>query len=201
MIRTVFGRRGSGKTTLIKNRIRESPRVAAFDITGEYCEIGEVANTAMMFVEALEQRAEKPFRVVFYPDGEPDWNLAFDYFLRACWAARNLLIVADEIDQLASPTQVPPTLYRNLNMGRHRGLDLIAASRRPANVPRLLTSQSDEIIIFNCSEPNDVKYIQDFAGKQFALACQSLPIHHYLLWDCYGAGGEQDLAPRIEPYR
>lgn len=77
---------------------------------------------------------------------------------------KNFLLVIDEIDLFYGATLPQNTaLYRIINLGRHSEIDIIGVARRPANMPRPLTSQSDNIYIGNMNhEPNDEKYLKEF---------------------------------------
>lgn len=175
MILVVLGRKGCGKTTEIKKRLKGLPRLLVFDTLAEYGDCGETFYSALDLIEFVKQRNHRFFRAVLAPMQSQDISIDLAYLLRCAWIASDCTIVIDEIDQVSSPTSIPFQLARMIRYGRHRGLHLIAASRRAAEVPRTLTSQADELISFNQTEPNDVKYIERYCGSAFAEETMRLP--------------------------
>lgn len=80
----------------------------------------------------------------------------------------NICIVIDEIDiEYKAYVSNDSYLYKICNFGRHKELDLIGVARRPANMPRILTSQSNYLFLGNSNqEPLDLKYIKEFVDKK-----------------------------------
>lgn len=182
MITVVLGRRGCGKTTLIKGLVAIQPRLLIFDTLAEYQSSGRVFRSFVPMLTYVQSRQYIQFRAVFQPVETQDLEQSFSDFMRLCWIVGNCIIVVDEIDQVASPVSIPNELAKNLRYGRHRKLFVIAASRRAADVPRLITSQADELISFNQTEPRDIAYIEAFAGKDFAYRTMTLPRYRALIY-------------------
>jgi len=182
MISVVLGRRGCGKTTLIKGVIASRPRLLVFDTLAEYGRSGKVFRSIPPLIDYVEANAYGQFRAVYQPVETQDLETDFSDFMRLAWIAGANTIVVDEIDQVSSPSSVPDQLARNLRYGRHRKMFVIAASRRAADVPRLITSQADELYTFNQTEPRDIQYIAEFAGKDFAQRTLSLPLYKALVY-------------------
>jgi hypothetical protein len=182
MITVVLGRRGCGKTTLIQGLIESKPRLLVFDTLAEYGSSGTVFRESAPFVRFVESRQFAQFRVVYQPVNSDSLDEPFSDFLRVAWIVGQVTIVCDEIDSVSKPSSVPAQLARNIRYGRHRGVSVIAASRRAADVPRLLTSQADELISFNQTEPRDIDYIEDFAGKEMAQRTARLPKFEALVY-------------------
>ena len=184
MIYTVFGKRGSGKTVLIQTYAKRCSRLLVWDVIGEYDDIGYVCTSLDEFLEQASERSEEhTFKLVYQPVHEKrDIDECFDVFLRTAWIMGGCMVIVDEIDMLCTPAKVPPELFKNLNLGRHRNLGLICASRRPAQVPRLVTSQSDAIVYFMTIEPNDLAYVKDTVGKDGVQIVSHLPKYHCLVY-------------------
>jgi len=191
MICTVLGRRGCGKTTYIKSILQNESRLLILDTLGEF-ESESVVTNSIEFIDALESKIGGYFQIVFRPYNV-DPNKAFEVIAKSAWIVGDLTMVIDEIDILASPISVPFELSRNLRYGRHRGLSLIAASRRAAEIPRLLTSQSDSIVSFNQTEPRDIQYLTSCCGSLFAEMTTKLQKFEYLLFDPFEPG----IAPKV----
>lgn len=183
MISVVLGRRGYGKTTYIKKELlpRAGGRVLLFDTLGEYGDVVSSFTTLETFIAAVYQKQQTLFRLAFVPISE-DLNFAFSYFCRIAWALGDLTMVIDEVDIVTSPVSVPEEFSKIIRYGRHRSISVIAASRRAAEVPRILTSQADEIVSFNQSEPNDVDYLKKYVGADLAQQVYRLPKYSFVRW-------------------
>lgn len=59
-----------------------------------------------------------------------------------------------------------------LARGRHVGLSVIAATQRPHQVARIMSSQASRVVAFATHEPRDLRFLRDLAGKQFAAIAQ-----------------------------
>lgn len=59
-----------------------------------------------------------------------------------------------------------------LARGRHVGCSILAATQRPHQVARIVSSQASRIVAFSTHEPRDVKWLKDAGGKHFAALAQ-----------------------------
>jgi DNA helicase HerA-like ATPase len=73
-------------------------------------------------------------------------------------------------------------LKRVVKLGRVRGIDAIFVSQRPAEIPRIITSQTEKFVIFSMSEPSDIKYIRAIIGPE-ADNLPTLEKLHYIEWE------------------
>lgn len=154
-ITTVLGMKGSGKTTLVKFLTRKRQRILFLDPNLEYRE-GLIFRSFQQLLQ-WHVRAEDPeqrYICRFESDADIADALAF------AWSAQGWALVVEEADLLCSPQGIEETFSRIIRHGRHRKLDLFAVSRRPAEISRLLTSQSDEIISFAQREESDLEYLR-----------------------------------------
>lgn len=187
MISVVLGRRGSGKTTWIRTRLRTLSRVLVFDTLAEYGSDTEASPDLPSFLDAVERSQGRYFRISFVPYRE-DPEAALDIFLRAAWIVGDLTVVIDEVDAVSSPVSVPWELQKLIRYGRHRRLSVIVASRRAAEVPRLITSQADEVVSFNQSEPTDLEYLRRYVSADFADTVSGLPRYEHRTYEPWGKG-------------
>lgn len=97
-----------------------------------------------------------------------------------------LLVLLEEADLIARPGQEPPVFQDLVARGRHAGIELVAVSRRPAEVSRLITSQAEYFYVFRTQEPRDVVYLRGYIGEAAAGAAQQLSAFRYVAW----RGGE-----------
>jgi hypothetical protein len=70
-----------------------------------------------------------------------------------------------------------------IHYGRHNQIDLVTTSRRPANISRNLTSQTDFFYLSRLAEPNDTKYFKQKYGNDIIPILQNLPKYEFLQVD------------------
>lgn len=170
---TLLGRKGSGKSTLTAEIIRESPRVVILDYLGEYGANvkAQVVTGFRPALDALvEASGERRFRLSLRIEDE---DLAMR-ILPVAWELSDYLLVVEEASAYCSPTQIPPELARMVRFGRHQRISQLYVAQRPSMLHRHITSQSDLIISFRQHEPIDVRYLRMTAGEA-ADAVQTLP--------------------------
>lgn len=200
MVSVIFGRRGCGKSTLMRQRVMALSRVLVFDTLAEYGDLGLAVTDSHTLVDTVQDKHQQFFRIIYAPIMEP-LEVAFDRFLQVAWCCSDCFLVIDEVEQLASAISIPDSFRRNLSYGRHRNISVLAASRRAAEVPRLLTSQADEIISFNQTEPRDIAYIAAFAGSDFAEATMKLPRYRCMRFLAFDDSNNlQSLDNRAVPF-
>jgi hypothetical protein len=122
----------------------------------------------------------------------PRWHVAIrtpgedaDEVFRAAWAAAPCLVLAEECDRYRVGHEPLPGLSYIVEYGRHRGISLMALTRRPASIPRTLTANASRAVVFKTVEPRDVKYWADFLPDGGAAAIQGLEGHGFVdadLW-------------------
>lgn len=154
MITTVFGKKGTGKTTYAAKMIAERDRgkdcliVDLFDQFSGY----PLINLETFYYHAVHGFPKNPVRLAIYELGD------FGNVCKVVAAMKNVLLVVDEVDFFDSATKQVREFKRLIHYSRHYRVDLITTSRRPANVSRDLTSQTDDFIIFTLSERRDLDY-------------------------------------------
>lgn len=137
-ILTISGKRGYGKTTLIKSLIANLSRVAIWDPMAEYDHPNSYRPKQGTIAE-------------------------FDAWLHQWWMLGNVFLVVDEAD-FVMPVKKPlsPEAYSIINVGRHRNIGLAMLTRRIAELNKTAFSQSENIFLFRHSISNDVNYLREF---------------------------------------
>ncbi len=168
MLCVVLGKRGQGKSTWIKNTLPALPSFLLYDTLGEH----QGANYFNRPEEVLKYFGNFPdygapgYKAIFRPrgiawrDAEPmEWCCRFSY------ALGNLALIIEEVDAFTGANMYPRALGDMINFGRHRNVDLIVSARRAALVPRLLTSQASDFVLFNMTEVRDIKWVGETLGE------------------------------------
>lgn len=150
----IFGKTGSGKTYFCKKLLKQvkPDRLLILDYHNEYNYL-KIYNIKDLFSEIIYNTFQISFIPQYYED--------LEYFKRIAYSLKNLWLVLEEIDFYAV-NSVKDSVYNIFNFGRHRGQNVIYLSRRPYNVPRYITANSEYLVIFKTIEPRDLEYFKSF---------------------------------------
>lgn len=149
----VLGRKGHGKSSLVKQRIQHLERLIIYDPRKEYRQ-GVIYTRFLDLMQGLEHEPDK-FQCVcrFEDPDDVDSLLAFVRDLK------EITFVAEEVDWICDTKTIHPDFEWILKYGRHHAIDLYAVTRRPAETNVMLRSQADVMISFKQSEPADLDYL------------------------------------------
>jgi len=156
----------------------------------------------------LRAHLSSPFRVLYQPtiapptspeDHAPGLETHFAAVTQLVIACGRLIYAIDEVDRFTSAGFTPPGLNYLINQGRHVQVSLVCSSRRPAQVPRALTSQAHLFFIFRNTEPLDLAYLQQYIGTEAAARLPELGEYRFLRWEetegvSFGGGREKKLS-------
>ena len=137
MLETIVGKRGRGKTTLAKTLLQSQFRdqVYILDYLGEY----QGFSSSKIYVQ----------------------NLGLKTFCHKVWdesqAGKSTLVIFDEIDLYGKDVIQISHLYK---FGRHKGIDIIAVSRRFYDLPLYTRALTDEFHLFQITEERDLAYLR-----------------------------------------
>lgn len=150
----IFGRKGLGKTYLLKYIVKNCRRLLLIDPLNEF-ENGKVVYDRASLFEELE-RTE--FRVIFRPLNTDD----FDYAVQLAVVTSNMTLAIDEVDQYTSSYYMSEPLRWAIHYGRHYNLYIVIASRMPQRIRSDITAQADVILTFQQQGRSTVSYLKDF---------------------------------------
>lgn len=141
----VIGATGSGKGVFIKSHIKKSDkRLLIWDYMREYGHIVDTVTDKLGTVIAALKGKE--FKVAFQPSFDDKTRAQqFDIFCKAAVHAGYVLLVIEELSFVTSPSWAPAGWKMVTSVGRHRGLRVIGASQRPAQVDKAFWSNATEI--------------------------------------------------------
>ena len=170
----VFGKKGGGKTSIAASLTADSNRLIVFDHNREY-ERGMIVTNPQQLIDAIRKYNSSAFRLIYRFDDSMRLSEHAEFFLRAAYTVTNYTLLFEEIDRVSEPRSMPEGLDNIVNVGRHKGISLIALSRRPARVPRDLTSNADRIFVAGpINEPKDVDYLSEFMGSEVSEKVRAL---------------------------
>lgn len=189
----VYGRRGSGKSTRTKSMIGGHKRVVVFDPQGEYGGLPGFrrCTTLAGVLGAVKAGWRSGFRVAYMPRG--DFPRMLHGVCRMLWVAqapyergqdrRKVLLVVEEMNLAYPAARLPSEFYgmsRAVLQGRHRGIEIIGVTQRPALVSADFRGQVAETYVFPLSTSHDFKAVCEVYGKEHEPALRALEPHRFL---------------------
>ena len=169
----VCGVTGSGKSVWSKHLTAKMNRLMVYDTLSEF-------PVTYMDAEGVAAWAEKPpaeFRIGVYNPYDTDVLTA------AAYVVGNCMLVLEEISTLYKiGARIDGPLQEAVLLGRHRRLSILAIAQRASYVPVTLRSQASRIVSFRQQEPTDLKWMEEFLGKENAQSLPTLPDLHCIDW-------------------
>lgn len=144
-----------GKGVWLKARLKElkPARLVIWDTNDEY---DKAARTVATLAELLRAIAAPSFAVRYVPRSRKDKDLRaeFEAFCTIAYAARESVIVVEELADVTSPSYAPPA-WRKLNTrGRHhQGLTLYWCSQSPAFIDKASLGNATHMHVGYLGEP------------------------------------------------
>jgi hypothetical protein len=158
----IFGRKGTGKTTLARSLTAKMKRVLILDTLGTDYGGGTVVTDAQSLREYYRNvREYREFCIIARPR---DDALPAAFFALAAdhRGGGGLWVMAEEADRYCGPHHIDPGLNWCLNYGRQFGISVVGCARRPASVHRTWTANADWIVVHQTQEPRDLEYLGNF---------------------------------------
>lgn len=181
-ITTIFGKRRSGKSRLLADLLEEleGGRILGYDPMHEYT-FGTVCVGYPAFLRYIKRNVKAQNLRAIYRPLETPRDARFSDFCDLAWSLGSALVVIDEGDIAMSATQVPPAFLRLVEQGRHREVGVVLATRRPASIPRNLTSSVDTAYVGRMTEPRDKAFFREAWGPEMD-AVENLGAFEFLRW-------------------
>jgi len=157
-ITLIFGKTGTGKTTLAKKLIKNESRLIAIDPLAEFNKfhVSKNFNDAFFYL-----KNHKKFKVSIRFDNDKD----FDYLFKLVFLLENITILLEEAEIYISPSVKSSSFLRLVRYGRHKNISIIGVARRTAELSRDFRSQTNKIISFKQTEDIDIKNLENFGFK------------------------------------
>jgi DNA helicase HerA-like ATPase len=179
----LFGRRGTGKTTLAREVARHQARLIVWDYLGEYGPLAfrSEGNLAALS-EYLQWARGQQFAAARYIPREGTVE-EFEEWCAVAYGFRDFVVVVEEAAAVCQASYLSPAFGRIVRQGRHRGLGLLWTTQRLNEVSRTLTGLTDVWAGFSTSEPNDLAALAQRAGRDYAERVSRLPRFEFLGFD------------------
>lgn len=194
----VCGASGSGKTVFLERRfLPRAPRLLIVDQTGEWQEKMPKAPVYLGFEETLQGlrglARTKEWRAITYLEPEEVMRLSEEVLLPPgriakgySYSVGGMAILLDEVDTLVPISNAPLPLRSLWRRSRHGGLTVFAATQRPGNVSKEVTSQCRWLAVLRQHEARDVLYLASVIDRGLIKAMipelGRVP-HSVFLWD------------------
>ena len=188
----VVGRIGSGKTTRALELTGGRPRVVAWDPLGQYPrEHGfSRADSLVQVLGQLSRRWAKSFKIAYVPQGDP--VAALHGLSVLLWEAqahyedgrdpRKLTLIAEELN-LGFPSHALPKGQRGFRkltlQGRHRGVDIVGVTQRPADIGAAFRGQVSRTYILPLEDEIEIAWALRKIGRERNAELRALKPHHY----------------------
>ena len=185
-ITLVIGKRGSGKSVLVKHLIAEARRLVVYDVMSEYthgvCFEREDMDVLLSFWFRVFGGAfriiYRPFRTELRKEDPKD----IEWLARACFILGDITFVVEEIDAVCTAWVMPEWLSYCVQRGRHKNIELIGVTPAPFGINRDLTRQAKRICVFNTNEPKDIDYLAALMGSQVKSIVPALGEFEFMEW-------------------
>jgi hypothetical protein len=161
----VMGATGSGKSSTICAALAadDGPRRLIYDPGDDYGAFGDVCSIQGVYDRVVKAGAG-PFRLVFRPPfdlvrARAEFNLFCLIAFRVCMERGDVLVVADELEDVTLASWAPPGWSQLIRKGRKYGARIIAASQRPAGIEKKIWSMATVVQSGRLNEMEDARTV------------------------------------------
>ena len=180
----VAGRKGSGKSEVVRLVGESCNRWFCFDTMAEHLWIPDRADNAEDAAWYLLDTAatRDTFHGSYIATGD-DLEGDFISISDAVYDAGNLTYCVEEIPMMSTPGHLPKKFDKVVRTGRHENVNVVYTCQRLSECAVRLRAATDVFILFNHSEPRDLEAISERCTLEVATAVNQLGEHDFLIWD------------------
>lgn len=169
----VYGRRGSGKSYLVKKMLRDYSRIIVFDPMAEYgARRGwKTVHSPDELHTSIIKGWKKGFKISFVAEQnyQKELHILSSYLWEAQKSARNKILLVVEEMNMGYPPQIKADYYgfpKLIMQGRHRGVEIIGVTQRPAAVNVNFRSNCASEHFFPLSDEVDIGLVRQKVGRE-----------------------------------
>ena len=178
----VVGRKGSGKSTKMREILERCRRLFVMDPMGEHSWIPNRFSDVRQAYQFLGWASTQQYCAgALIP--QRSLEKEFAVLAELVYLSGNLTFGVEEVPMFCQPSYLPPQFDRIVRLGRHRKINLVWTAQRMAEVARRLTAATDVFVLFAHTEPRDLDAIAERCGSEVAKQLAALPVHGYVNWD------------------
>jgi len=174
---TIYGRRGTGKTTRIRELIEKRNRVLVLSTRAEF-------PNQVAWPDLGATISAKQFQAAYTPKKGAVLEAGHRIGLALLENKGPLLtLVIDEAQNFMPQKGYPADLQGLVSLvqeGRHANVEIIAATQRPATVSTDLRGNAEIVYCFGLSWANDIELMASMFGREYKARIQSLEDHEFL---------------------
>ena len=167
----IFGKRGSGKSTLCQFIQKSFPRVLVLDLMNEYPErdgdtvVRSLAHLQEVVLYVLRENVRR-YRIIFKLDVvNADITTQARALLRIAQRMGDLVLVLEEMHEVFPQDGRDSDEVRKLVLlGRHAKVGIIGTSQRAALVSKTFVTQCSHVFVSRMVEANDLRYFKNTLG-------------------------------------
>jgi len=189
----VYGRRGSGKSTLVKRLIADAPRLVVFDPVDEYGGVRGIRRApSLKDVRAMMRVGwASGFKIAYITTSDHPrmlhgladliWQAQAPY--GAGRDRRKVVLVVEEMNLGFPAFKLPAQWFamgRAVLQGRHRGIEVIGVTQRPALVSTDFRGNVAETYALALATSHDYRAVFEVYGREAERALRSLAPHNYI---------------------
>jgi hypothetical protein len=177
-LRAYIGATGSGKGVSIREHLaaQRPGRLLVWDPLHEYGEFAQPVRDLAALANGAKAGA---FALAYSPGPDPTaYRDKFAMFCRIAFAAGKLTMLVEELADVTSPSFAPLEWRRCTTQGRHKGLRIIAASQRPAQVDKQFLGGCTYIRCFTLRYPADRQAMAGAMSVPLAQVAELQTVEH-----------------------
>jgi len=155
----LIGKTGTGKTTVALHLISKMKGYGQVQILATK-EDDKLLSLPVPIVDKLAEvhlyKADQYPVVMYYPSGEELADLErLDAWCQWCYMRKNTIAFIDEVTQVSTSTKPGPGLLNLYTRGRSQNDTVLAGTQRPAGVPKILYTESENFFKFFLTDEKD----------------------------------------------
>lgn len=163
-----FGGTGSGKSLSVALELarRKPKRLVIWDLMrdhGKGCE--QFTTIPALYARARELKPGDAFKICYWP-GSRNQGEEFDLVCEIAYRLGDLVLVVEELAFVTAANSAPPGWKKCTSTGRHRHLQLIGTSQRPASVDKHFFSNATRIRTGRLNFGDDIKTLANIINAK-----------------------------------